>query len=67
MRCGATRVAAVMEWGRGIVDWQDNDEVQRQMRRDIKRELRDAGGLSEDQLNELVGSMIEVARRSATR
>lgn len=36
--------------GRGIVDWQDNDEVQRQMRRDIKRELRDAGGLSEDQL-----------------
>lgn len=63
----ATKVGTVMEWGRSIVDWQDNDEVQRQMRRDIKRELRDAGGLSDDQLNELVGSMIEVARRSATR
>lgn len=59
----AQRVGAVMEWGRGIVDWQDNDEVQRQMRRDIKRELRKAGDLSEEQLNELVMTMIEIARQ----
>jgi len=61
----ALKVGAVMDWGRSIVDWQDNDEVQRQMRRDIKRELRNAGGLSEDQLNELVTSMIEIARRGS--
>lgn len=56
-----------MEWGRSIVDWRDNDEVQRQMRRDIKRELRQVAGLGENQLNELVGGMIEIARRSAAR
>lgn len=63
----ATKVGAVMEWGRSIVDWQDNDEVQRQMRRDIKRELPRVAGLGENQLNELVGGMIEIARRSAAR
>lgn len=60
----ARNVGAVMEWGRSIVDWQDNDEVQRQMRRDIKRELRNAGGLNEAHLNDLVTTMIEIARRS---
>jgi type I restriction enzyme R subunit len=58
------RVGDVTEWGRGIVDWQDNDEVQRQMRRDIKRELRKAGDFSEEHLNELVTSMIEIARQT---
>ncbi len=37
------------------------------MRRDIKRGLHDAGQLSEEQLNELVASMVEMARRSAKR
>ena len=61
----AINAATVMERGQAIVDWQDNEEVQRQMRRDIKRELRAAGGLTEEQLNELVSSMIEIARRTS--
>ncbi|MCZ2111341.1 MAG: HsdR family type I site-specific deoxyribonuclease, partial [Dehalococcoidia bacterium] len=61
----AERVEAVMQRGQSIIDWQRNEDVMRVMRRDIKRELRAAGELSEDQLNELVASMVEMARRSA--
>ena len=33
------------------------------MRRDIKRELRNLGGLTEEELTELAASMVEIARR----
>jgi hypothetical protein len=36
------------------------------MRRDIKRELRLLGGLTEEQLNELAASIVEIARRKLT-
>lgn len=63
----ALRIEDVMRRGQAIVDWQRNEDVLRMMRRDIKRELRGAGELSEDQLNELVSSMVEIARRKASR
>ena len=63
----ALRIEDVMRRGQAIVDWQRNEDVLRMMRRDIKRELRGAGELSEDQLNELVSSMVEIARRKVSR
>lgn len=63
----AQRVADVMGRGQAIVDWQSNEDVLRMMRRDIKRELRTGGELSEEQLNELVSSMVEIARRRPAR
>jgi type I restriction enzyme R subunit len=46
-----------------IIDWQHKEDVQRVLRRDIKRDLRQLGGLSEEHLNELAASMVEIARR----
>jgi len=63
----AQRIEDVMRRGQAIVDWHSNEEVLRMMRRDIKRELRAAGDLSEDQLNALVSSMVDIARRKAAR
>jgi len=63
----ALGIEVVMQRGQAIVDWQRNEDVLRMMRRDIKRELRAAGDLSEDQLNELVSSMVEIARRRFPR
>ena len=46
-----------------VVDWQANEEVQREMRRDVKRTLRSKGGYSEDQLDELATRIVELAGR----
>ncbi len=59
----ALKVEAVMATYQGIVDWQGNFEVQRQMRRDIKRELRVGGSLTEEELDDLAREMVEVAKR----
>ena len=48
---------------REVVDWQSNPEVQREMRRDIKRTLRPTGDYSEDSLDDLASRIVEVARR----
>ena len=56
-----------MERGQAIIDWQSNDDVLRVMRRDIKRELRVSGSLSEEDLNDLVSSMVEIAPRRSGR
>jgi len=63
----ALRIEDVMRRGQAFVDWQRNEDVLRMMRRDIKRELRGAGDLPEDQLNDLVSSMVEIARRTVSR
>lgn len=60
-------VERVVAAGQAIVDWQNKEEVLRLMRRDIKRELRRVGGLSEEQLNSLAASIVELARRRAAR
>ena len=48
-----------------IVDWQLNPEVLKEMRRDIKRELRPTGNYTEERLNELAIQIVElVVQRS---
>lgn len=56
-------IEAVMKEGQKIIDWQHREDVQRVMRRDIKRELRKVGGLTEEELDDLARSMVEIARR----
>jgi type I restriction enzyme R subunit len=63
LRQAALSIEEVMRRGQSIVDWQNKEDVLRIMRRDIKRELRKVTSLTEDQINELAVSMVEIARR----
>ncbi len=57
----ARDIDAVLQEHRAIIDWRENLDVQREMRRDIKRLLRDTGRYAEDELDELVRQVVEVA------
>lgn len=59
----ARDIDTVLQAHRAIIDWRENLDVQREMRRDIKRLLRDSGRYPEDELDELVRQVVEVARR----
>ena len=45
-----------------VVDWRTKDDVQREMRRHVKRQLR-AGGLDGAQIEALTSAAIDIARR----
>lgn len=57
----ARDIDAVLQEHRAIADWGENLDVQREMRPDIKRLLRDTGRYAEDELDELVRQVVEVA------
>ncbi|MCY4110397.1 MAG: type I restriction endonuclease subunit R, partial [Chloroflexi bacterium] len=59
----ARRVESVVKRHSVVVDWSSNLEVQREMRRDIKRELRETGEFTEERLDKLANQIVEVARR----
>ena len=63
----ALKVDAVVSRHKAVVDWQSNLEVQREMRRDIKRELRESGNYTEERLDELANQIVELARRRGGR
>ena len=50
-----------------VIDWQTNLDVQRRMRRDIKRELRPKLGYSEGRLDRLANRIVELAGRRSSR
>ena len=56
-------VERVIAQHKDVIDWHLNLEVQREMRRDIKRELRPTGDYTEEQLDELANRIVELARR----
>ena len=56
-------VEAVIEQHNVVVDWQSNLEVQREMRRDVKRKLRKTLGDDEERLERLAGQILDLARR----
>ena len=60
----ALKVEGVTAQHQGVIDWQSNLDVQREMRRDIKRALRPAGDYTEEQLDDLANRIVELARRS---
>lgn len=59
----ARQVDEIIERHRSIVDWHLNSDVQREMRRDIKRLLRDGHAESETELDELARRVLDVAKR----
>ena len=59
----AREVEGAIERHRDVIDWQSNLEVQREMRRDIKRELRGTGEYTEERLDELAHQIVEAARQ----
>ena len=46
-----------------VIDWHSNLDVRREMRRDIKRELRPKEDYTEEQLDELANRIVELASR----
>ena len=61
----ARDIDGILEGHRSIIDWRDNFETQREMRRDIKRLLRRTKDHDETELDELVRQIIEAIRRRA--
>ena len=61
MRDVALRVEGVLA-GHAVIEWQSNEDVQRQMRRDVKGSLRATGRYDEDQLDELANRIVQVAK-----
>ncbi len=63
----AMKIESAVERHTGVVDWQSNEDVQRLMRRDIKRALRRTGEYTEERLDELANQTVELARRRIGR
>ena len=60
----ALALDGVIKQHTGVVEWQSNPDVQRLMRRDIKKKLRPSGGdYTEVQLDELANQIVELAQR----
>ena len=61
LRDVALKVEEVLN-GHAVIEWQTNDDVQRQMRRDVKGSLRAIGTYSESQMDELANLIVQVAK-----
>ena len=60
----ARRIDGLLDRHKAVIDWQSNLEVQREMRRDIKRALRPNGDYTEKRLEELASRIVDLARRN---
>jgi type I restriction enzyme R subunit len=49
-----------------VIDWRTKDDVQREMRRRVKRQLR-AAGIDGDQVEAIANDLLDVARRGLPR
>ena len=61
------RVETALAQHRNVVDWQTNLEIQRLMRRDIKRVLRDGEKYTEDELDDLANRIVDAFRSRRVR
>ena len=61
------KVETALAQHRAVVDWQSNLEVQRLMRRDIKRVLRPGGKYNEDELEDLANRIVDAFRNRNAR
>ncbi len=62
LKDAALALEGVIRQHASVVEWQSNPDVQRLMRRDIKRELRPSGNYGEPQLDELANRIVELAQ-----
>ncbi len=63
----AGRVESVIDRHGVVIDWAANLDVLREMRRDIKRELRPGGGYTEERLDDLANRIVELVRQGGGR
>ena len=61
MRAVVLKVEEVLS-GHAIIEWQTNEDVQRQMRRDVKGSLRTTGLYDEARMDELANLIVQVAK-----
>ena len=61
MRDVALKVEEVLS-GHAVIEWHTNEDVQRQMRRDVKGSLRATGLYDEAQMDELANLIVQVAK-----
>ena len=61
------RVETALAQHRNVVDWQTNHDVQRLMRRDIKRVLRDGEKYTEAELDDLANRIVDAFRSRSGR
>ena len=61
------KVETALAQHRAVVDWQSNLEVQRLMRRDIKRVLRPGDKYSEDELEDIANRIVDAFRNRSAR
>ena len=62
LKDAALALEGVIQQHAGVVEWHSNPDVQRLMRRDIKRELRPSGNYGEPQLDDLANRIVELAQ-----
>ena len=58
---GGLKVEEVLT-GHAVIEWQTNEDVQRQMRRDVKGSLRATGLYDEAQVEELANLIVQAAK-----
>ena len=63
LKSAAGGLEEMLRTHRSVIDWRENADVLREMRRDIKRRLRDDGRFPERELDELAGRIVEVSRQ----
>ena len=61
------KVESALAQHRAVVDWQSNQEVQRLMRRDVKRVLRDVEKYTEEELDDLANRIVDALRSRGSR
>jgi hypothetical protein len=66
LKAVSLEIETIMRDGQKIIDWENREDVQRIMRRDIKRELRKVANLTEEELDELARRVVDIARSRLT-
>ena len=66
LKDAAERVEVVLQTHQSVIDWRENSDVLREMRRDIKRLLRRDRRFEENELDELASQIVDVSRQRAS-
>ena len=66
LKRAAAGIEEMLQVHQSVIDWRENSDVLREMRRAIKRMLRSDGRFREAELDELASRIVEVARQPAS-
>ena len=66
LKNAASAIDEMLRTHQSVIDWRENSDVLREMRRDIKRLLRSDGRFQESELDELASRIVEVSRQRSS-